>query len=191
MDLAVIVTMLAALFSWLPLIRYPGLPDGYVWSNRPLRCEYPPTPAGYPTKPILIRETGQRFENGTELFRTYFHQGWWICRRNFFEGTDGYPYDPADWSYLEGVVDLPDDRVAKFPQLAMRDGCKACSAQIAELLASHSTDELKRRMTRSIWNDIWLPVTVTFVAIGILVFWIRKRASQDGSIIPSEPSTSA
>ena len=188
LNLLTFVTLVAAILSWVPASKPPQLPDGYIWSHRLLKCEYPETPASYPNSTVRFSfgKYDQKFDDGNELYQYYFHQGWWICRRNFFENTDGYPFDESDWDYInsESVQSAPDDDFGKFPQLAMRDGCRACSRQIDKLLSIYTPEQLRDRLIISPLERYSISMLMTFLATAFvtvkIVSW-RKSARQENA----------
>jgi hypothetical protein len=174
LNLLLLVAFLAGIFAWLGAFRFAKLPDGYIWDHNYLNVQYPETPETFNSESSIeftVLGHQHSYSNGDELYRKYYYQGWWICRRNFFDEQDGFPFDPADWKYIdESLVNLADDDFRMHPQLAMRDGCRDCSLQIQELLRTNSTDELRTKLIKSKTGRFLLPVICT-VAFAILVLW--------------------
>ena len=174
LNLLTIVAFLAGVFAWITAFRFAKLPDGRIWDETYLSVQYPETPEKFVSEsPIQFNILGNQhsYRNGEELYRKYYYQGWWICRRNFYEGSGGFPFDPEDWRYIdESLTYVGDKDFRMHPQLAMRDGCRDCSLQIQELLKKNTAGELRIKLIDSKTGRFLLPVLCTAV-FAMLGFW--------------------
>ena len=174
LNLFTLVAFLAGVFAWIAAFRFATLPDGYIWDEIHLRVQYPETPEAFESASRIqfsILGQQQTYSNGEELYRENYYQGWWICRRNFYVKSDGFPFDSADWEYIdESLPNLAENDFRMHPQLTMRDGCRDCSLQIQELLKIVSEDELRTKLISSKTGRFLLPVSCT-VIFAVLLFW--------------------
>ena len=171
-NLLLFVAFLAGVFAWLGAFRFAKLPDGHIWDHKYLNVDYPETPEMFDSESSIefdILGHQYSYRNGDELYRKNYYQGWWVCRRNFFDEQDGFPFDPADWDSIDKAANLPDNDFRMHPQLAMRDGCRDCSLQIQELLKKDSASELRKKLIQSKTGRFLLPIiwTVVFAILGL------------------------
>ena len=180
LNLLLLVAFLAGVFAWLGAFRFATLPDGHIWDHKYLNVQYPETPDTFDSDSSIefnILGHQHSYSNGDELYRKNYYQGWWICRRNFFEEQDGFPFDPADWEYVdESMANITDGDFRMHPQLAMRDGCQDCSLQIQELLKRNTEDELRKKLIQSKTRRFLLPIICTAVFAG-LGLWQWRNSS--------------
>ncbi|MDB4399783.1 hypothetical protein N9007_01640 [bacterium] len=180
-NLLAAVAILAVAFSWAAAFRTSHLPDGYIWSEKHLSLTYPTTPTNFESdSPIEFEILGVKheYEHGEELYRKHYFVGWWICRRNFYEGTAGFPFDSTDWEYLDSANKLSGNDWRMHPQTATRDGCRGCSNQIQELLKNQTPDELRSKLIHSRFERFSMPLLFTALAAVLIYLRLRTRAKQ-------------
>jgi hypothetical protein len=179
LHLLFVVMSVCVLLSWFHAFRRPQVQDGYIWDETRLVFELPAIPPAFRIEePIKFRAlVNHSYRNGAEMYVKHYYQGWWNCRKDFFEQNENFPYREELFAHIESSADaLPPNDFRMHPMIAKRDGYRDCSNQIEALVDETSVEEFRRSLIQPIIPRILTPLIATacLLSLGIL-FWHRNR----------------
>ena len=184
--LLLLLMAIGVALSWLNSIRHPQVQDGYIWDETTLPFSLPAIPQDFHIqRPINFTAiVNHSYKDGADMYEKHYYQGWWNCRKDFYEKNEGFPYQEQRFSQIQASADaLPAGDLRMHPMLAKRDGYRDCTEQIMSLVAETSADDFRGSLIQHVFPRIVTPIVATtcLLFFGIVV-WHRNARKQGNGV---------